>query len=275
MKTDGKTWPVNRRWIWAAVFSLFLGMIPSAEAIVIDFEESSGYLAGALHGSPSGDGTKWTGSSATGTVVASGKGVGGSQGLYAAALAANVGIYKLTLGAEDFGTTFDGTSSVVRFSLDLKWDSLSGAGTALPSVGRFYLGDDGANPTSVRILWNDHGEIKIHNGLSIVVLAANADESVFKATPGVFYRIEGVADYEAKTFTISVNGVAQGDFNFYATGTPSDLVAYLTNQNNTHAQFTPWALDNLEVAAIPEPRLLGLLFAGGLGYTILRRRRMI
>ncbi|HWL52673.1 MAG TPA: PEP-CTERM sorting domain-containing protein [Chthoniobacteraceae bacterium] len=274
MKTDGKTGSVNRRWIGAAVVSLFFGFLPCAGAIVIDFEQSSGYAAGALGGNPSGaDGTKWTGSSTTGVVVTAGKGSGGSQGAYAAAGAANVGIYKFTLDADDFGETFQGDSSVVAFSLELKWEALSGATSALPSVGRFYLGDDGTNPTSVRILWNDFGEIKIYDGLSNVVMAVNASDSVFQASPGVFYRIEGVADYAAKTFTLSVNGVEQGSFGFYATGTPPSLVAYVTNQNNTHTQFTPWVLDNLEVAAIPEPQLLGLLLAAGAGYAMVRRRK--
>ncbi len=254
---------------------LLLFATPAAQAIVIDFESASGYLPGDLHNQPAiSGGPQWKTPAyniGTGAIsVTTGVGTGGSQALRSAAASTiSASNYVLTMSDEALGDLFDPTSSLIRFSFQLKWES---TGTFV-NQGRFFVGGNSEtafNGDVLRVYWTTDGGIGyvigMPGGTTQARAAKTATNSDFRATAGTFYTISGTIDYASKTYRLSMNNVDQSDANgnfdlaFVAPGsTQINPNIQLMSLNNNHANYQPWVLDDLEFqATIPEPGAVAL-----------------
>lgn len=264
---------------WLSCLAVFTLATANASAILIDFES---YTPGDLHGQPA-SGTQWESKSTNALVVADGIGVGGSKGLTHDKSVAVGARYRFSPSADDLGDVFS-SDSILKVSFDVAMvDTLSGNSI---SVGRFYFGvtPEGA-PEVLSLDWYANGKIGFNSG-GVFKFAKAANGQDFISTPGVFYTVEAIIDYGAKTYALTVNGVEQVDgegssaLAFRVPGGPgTGHVPVLDIQyiNGANSDFRAWGLDNIKIAAIPEPgtlgmAALGILFAVGVTYGRFPRR---
>lgn len=263
-----------------ATLAMSLAALAGAQAIVIDFETSSGYTPGNLYNQPGTSGaTHWNATSSGITYgplsVTAGAGVDGSQGLVAVANANVVSsVYQFNPSNTDLGGTFSNANSQIAFNFQLSWDAF---GTA-DFYGRFFVGNilSSQGGDVLKLSWAADGRIIYTLSDNTVRFATAADGSVFRATStDTFYTISGILDYSTKTYSLAINGVSQTN------GSGSTNIAFVNasgsyvNPNfevstlfNNNANFKSWTIDNINYALVPEPSslLLGVVGLAGLFY---------
>jgi len=247
----------------------------AAQALTIGFEEVEGYEAGNLAGQPT-SGTQWVitnpgnPANANPINVATGIGVGGSQGLASqSGGGSNFTYYGFNTSNSDLGFTFDSTSSILQYSFD--WRVTQEFVTNSVDIFRFVIGSDAAAGGSgaAQLTIRSHGVFVAQNGGSALTQA-----DLF--TLNEYSTISGAIDYGTNTYTVFVDGVQQftttnsGNLAFVNSASNNAYIR-IGNLTGTSDDYRTWNMDNISV--IPEPSTLALLGIALGAAALLRRRK--
>ncbi len=230
----------------AICISAVIWMPASASAIMIDFQEADGYTIGELNGQPT-NGTQWvkTAGDANSFEVVG----GGNDHILIANTTptANNSLYHFYPTDDDLNTIFDSSSSILNFRFDLKWTEINSA----LHIGRFYVG--GVVHSVFMLSFDASGKIQYYSGANLLTVK-DAGGSDFIASSSTWYTVEGQIDYKSKTYTLTVNGVAQNStgsaFNFKdATASTAEIDLFSVSGN--HVNYTTITYDNIELVSAP------------------------
>jgi hypothetical protein len=161
--------------------------------------------------------------------------------------------------------TFDGSSSVVDFSFKRKL--LADVGLNGTVVAYCWFSD------AARLTWYSDGRMKYNVGgtdMASYVLNSTGGTLDPNVADG-YITVSGSLDYATKTYTLTVDGVAQNGGNpiaFYDSNATT-INASIINANPHNSLYRRYAYDDISLT--PEPATLGLLSVGGLA--LLRRRK--
>lgn len=263
-------------WLTAAAIAAGLSLQTSvARAIIIGFEAGQGYTADTtVVNAPSTAGaTKWAGDAAASTKYYVRADAGG-QVLSTTAGGSSLASFHPSTADLNLGS---GTvaSSVIQYSYDVRVNSTLDTGLTL---FRVRLGADGSGGNLVSDFeLSSQGLFRYtETGSSGSLIAKDSKSVNFVATPGSFFTVSGEMNFATNKFTLFVNGVQQKDSSGGTTldFKTSNLTAlYLTSRliTNTGGSST-FSLDNITLAAVPEPASVGILGISA-GALILRRKK--
>ena len=236
---------------------LLATLLPSpAKAIQIDFE--SGYTTtaggGDLLNQPA-TGTKWTSATASGGISIAAK--DGATGTDQAAktqplTSSSYGLYTFTPSDADLGIPFNATSSVIKYSFQVKLDDEPNGGNGVAL--RVHLG---GKAVGFDLLSNGGilTAVGKSDGTRQAIFATSADGNRFQAKANTYVTVEGTLDYSTKTFTASVNGVAimqdgNPKLDFADKSADTFQIDLMMISNTSYTSWIPASIDNINLTAV-------------------------
>ena len=237
----------------------------TAHAGVITFDPADGYALGSsLVASPD-----WAGNGALYSITSLGGGDGAAQS--ASTNQASFANNRFTPDAAFLGDTATDTAGrVYDFSFQLRNDA-AGTDDSFGVAHRIRIGGTDSAPI-VQFQVFDNGVLQYSDGsTSTSVNNVNGNRLDLDDTTGRFLDVVGTLDFNTGTWDLSVDGVSQGTGLAFL-NTPSDFgqVTLQWGPSSSTPDYRQITIDDLAIAAIPEPASLVLAAAGGL---LLFRRR--
>ncbi len=237
-----------------------LAMVGSAQAILIDFS-SPGYAVGDLDGQGA-TATKWSnGGDGPRNIVISESGNQAVQ--LQSSTSGTCSWYTFNPTDSDLGQTFNTGSSILDYGFKVRWDDRrANYGSTVWGV---YVGAGYSN-NAVFLAGSANGDIRISHG--------NGDTNITgenHAEVGQWLAISGTIDFSTKKFTVSLDGVDKGTYNFGNSSTNKvEILLSSWNAANTNT-FCPCSFDDIRIGNVPEPATMGLFALGVLG--VLKRKK--
>lgn len=296
MKNTSVTHPSRLTLAGVLASAALLGLMLPAQAININFNADQGYSLtggtyanGGLTGQPAtGGATKWTSTASNAgqeTYRVAANSISGSGQMLATTANGNTSFYSFTASDSDLGGAFDASASKLSFSMDVAWLERKGSSTTV--IQRISFGDYNSPIFQLELLAG--GNILFKAGSATYWSTSRVADATSGYVAGTTYNvgsntnswvnISGVIDYENDTFTLFINGVQQQVLGSTSIamipGSTQSQAINLRQLNGTNAEYVPMAIDNVNLALVPEPRVSALALTGVVGASllVLRRRR--